>query len=305
MRHFDCVSRKFLFVSSLVFVMICSADDTANRISTLCMREFEFDYCGLLATNRGGVRGLSFNVENLKNKTDIQLREDFQKALESLECSVLKSDISLFDQSLMSVQCMLEGLFNEALSNGCKFARLFALITRVEYAFVRLAEFHDIPILSDKIITSTIPDKYFELKHAKRSTAVRVRRFRDLIRISVAIKNYKRRRNKLPDSIAELDLPEYVIVPSRGVKCYYQHENDVWMLWYSGASFWIKSQNFNSYIPEMDVGRVSKFPYPEMLFLSSDFSLKRRILFEGGDINAENDLWRCRMIEGELSPIRK
>lgn len=304
MNWFDCLKRKLLFVSSLVLAMICSADGSANRISSLCMREFEFDYCGLLATNRGGVKGLFFDIEKLKYKTDIPLREDFQKVLEGLECSAVKSDVSAFEQSLTSVQRMLEGLFNEALSDKCKFARLFALITRVEYTFVRISELNGVAFLSEEIIISTIPDKYFELDYAKRSAAVRVRRFRDLIRVSVAIKNYERIRNKLPDSIGELDLPECIIAPSRGVKCYYQHENDVWVLRYSGSCFRPGPQDFNSYVPEMDIGRISRFPYPEILFLSSDFSLKRRMLFYGETINAKNNQWRCRMIGGELNPVR-
>ena len=287
-RMCEMNNRGWVFALLLIVSVQSLSEVSENQIFALCKKELEFDYNGLFVTNVYSSVELAINTKTLKNRTDIVLREALQHALEHLEAAASKDDSRQYTQATKSIQSLLDNLFYESVSNKCAFARLDASIERLEYSLVRILEIHRSSLLNDEQIVALIPDSYSSANRATYSKGMRVMKFRDMIRIGVAIEDYRRRMGRLPVSLGELELAEDITNNMvRGMKFYYQCENGIWMLRYSGSSCPVE---FNVYIPELDVGKISRWPYSECLFLSSDFALKRQQLFSGMVINVNNKM---------------
>ena len=124
-----------------------------------------------------------------------------------------------------------------------------------------------------------------------------VKKFRDMILIGLSLKNWREENAHYPESLGVLSracsLPQISNME-------YVHSNGVWQLFCPYRRGMKNVAPFNVYIPIITRSMETDWPLGKSLWLSSDFSQKRRSLFVDGVLNESNKVWRCSLINGRI-----
>lgn len=178
-------------------------------------------------------------------------------------------------------------------------------IERVEYSLVRILE-KDAMALTVKDVLNVLPDNLFieELQETEMGEVwdyfYMTKKFRDLIMIGVSLNRWKYKNADYPKEIASLielsnvDLQNII----------YEKKDGMWQLYYHPKKWMENMAPFNVYVPVITKSLESDWPLSKCLWLSSDFSLKRSLLLRNGELNADNKIWGCRLIDGRIRKLK-
>ena len=84
----------------------------------------------------------------------------------------------------------------------------------------------------------------------------------------------------------------------------YEKKDGMWQLYYHPKKWMKNIAPFNVYVPVITKSLESDWPLSKCLWLSSDFSLKRSLLLRNGELNADNKIWGCRLIDGRIRKLK-
>ena len=177
-------------------------------------------------------------------------------------------------------------------------------IEKLEYSLVRVMEAEGEKPLTTEEVMKLLPDALFEIDFKLCKWAVyesdyfdRVKTFRDMITLGIALNKWRREHGGYPNS---LDLLYKTDDRLRVSHIEYDHQHGIWQL-FCPSKWWMKNvAPFNVYIPVITRNSETDWPLVKCLWLSSDFSKKRRQLFVDGVINDDNETWRCRLVNGRI-----
>ena len=180
-------------------------------------------------------------------------------------------------------------------------ARLHMAFT--EYALVRICESMQAE-LSRSDVQEILPDRMFDEKvNPKMKGRVdELRMFRDMICVAFLVKKFKREAGRLPDSLSDLDCGW--VTEKYGRTAEYSRKDGVWQLFLPGAKGGVNKAPFNVYVPSVLDPGVRFWPQNRCLWLSSDFSSKRKAIFENGVLVQSGGSWSCELADGELGGAR-
>lgn len=177
-------------------------------------------------------------------------------------------------------------------------------IESLEYAIVRVMEADcAMPITAEEVM-EVLPDALFDVDIKSCSWACYgskyfrgVKAFRDMIVIGIAINEWKRRQGRYPKSLA--DVKE---VAHQKQFLEYDCRDGVWQLFCPDKRWVNNISPFNVYVPSItrDRSNPTDWPGSGSLWLSSDYSEKRRRLWRDRIINKDDETWRCRLVNGRL-----
>ena len=170
-------------------------------------------------------------------------------------------------------------------------------ILQVEYMIARLIERKNGLGVDNGLINYLLPDTLFESDNKLDQRFLkRYKRFRDLLIVAGTIVKYVNKKGCVPADIEEVRLLAGIDdnIVSEDIR--YSCENGEWQLvgCVKGARM---CRRFNVYVPFLDARRYV-WEGGDMVFLSSDFSKKRRQLFVGETLNAGTP-WACKL-DGDM-----
>ena len=295
------VGRIVVFVFGCVFACLCGRAALPSETAYSDARSFyeerlRFDFCGIngaLQLDRGfpqqGV--LQYYVQA---KPDVLKRDrEFYAALRQLELSASKRAA---DAEIDAMASLLKSLRSRANARD-----YWQYLSSVEYSLVRLAQMKNRSLGIDAI-ERLLPDSAFGIERRSRypSKGEMHMAFRNMIAVSWALENWQSMFGTLPKDLSQLGLDARWLKGIGGADIEYRVVNGVWQLFSPGAPGGIDKGRFNEYIPVMDAPGVRFWPQSSCLWLSSEYSAKRRQLYETGTLYDAKSPCACKLERGRV-----
>lgn len=302
----------FVYASALFVWM--SADGgvpsppSLDDVVSLYRRETHFDFCGngcgcAMRQEHTGRMVDGIEVVFGLRYGDVQyddyfFRIDVQNELERLETACRRGDGS--SNTLVQFSRRLLALKHGASTNACDKTRLLMCVERVEYLLARVVESGDGGAIGTAGILALLPDELFlSGRQGDRETFFKFKMFRNFLVIGERIFEFKWRHGRLPTSLAELSGVAELLRVGNGMRVRYEVQADVWQLMCGGERSIDGKLVFNAYVPLLRGRPECRWPLGRCIWLSSDFSEKRRQLYHQGELN-QGTPWACRMVEGRV-----
>ena len=295
----------------------CHSDaDLLAALKSLPVSEYEdfmakakaYDYCGLDSKDeRFPVRdiGSREKVGRIGDALYFQELVRFQSALERMERSSVRNDRLAFTNAMNHVRGLLAGQMDGCIDPKVRFPSgiFIRCLEKTEYALLRSLERRGECIRPDvRDIVRTLPDVFFDNSFGKCSwmsgTSPRLfalKTFRDMIAVSCLIVKYGLENGRLPHGLDDV-MGDGLVSGIDGFL--YSCRGESWQL------FFPKSPKaamlpFNVYVPSV-FRNTEGWPVPMGLWLSSDFSEKRRELYITGRLNETYPEWECVFVDGKI-----
>ena len=296
---------------------VAASDALFGEYVSFKARELCFTYCGIAGKGTNGLWGAGTAASKelprwlpaywVSERAVFVEIKDFQALLERLEESFRRGDEKMFHEYADRIRDTLRGQKEKCLSPTLRYriSVYFRNIEKTEYSLARMIEapaggirltVGDVKnMLGDYLFTNDF--KACTWMVVGDETGLRYRRFRDMLATGLLIRRWQAEKGSLPASLRDIaaspgaeniDLSQFV----------YSREGDVWQLF---SCFVRNGRNlapFNAYIPVISRGRPTDWPNPDGLWLSSDFSDKRRRLYETGSLNDGDPKWHYRLENG-------
>ena len=287
-----------LAVPCFVVQSACAVTSIAD-MKALREKEFAFEYCGIDS------RHCDFSVSESDRQLQrlIDLKGDcFDLSTNLLvKCSLIEASCftkrSGTERYMLELATLLEKFACESRTNAVVRNAYWRWICQVEYMVARMAEKENECCIDSDAIAKLLSDGLFVSDNkVERRFLDRCKRFRDLLIVANDINRFKIKYGRLPDRF-ELEECVYAGAKYLNEEVRYSCKDDDWQL--IGCSKSAKIQrDFNVYVPFLDARRYV-WPQSDIVFLSSDFSRKRRRLFDGEILN-EGTYWACKLEKCQL-----
>lgn len=182
---------------------------------------------------------------------------------------------------------------------------LWNYVSSVEYSLLRILDggFDKINI---KKIENVLPPELYVWKskiseNSHRSAAHKA--FKNMIVIAWKLSEWKRNHGSYPAVLKDLDIDSKWLNGIGGADIEYETRNGIWQLFSPGARGGKNKCEFNHYVPVMDAPGVRFWPQSSCLWLSPDFSEKRRCLYETGILySLSESRCACKLEHGGIFP---
>ena len=294
-----------------------------KRVSThSCWNEYKaiskesrmFDYMGsadfAVESNRASLSHFTNlfgnGVMNVDGICMCTLIAQYQKLLVDFENEFMRNKGFERVSRLRALKAHLEVQKNSCVHPEVRFpiALFRESIEKLEYSLVRVMEADgENPLMIEEVM-KLLPDALFEIDFKLCKWAAyepdyfdRVKTFRNMITLGITLNKWRREHGEYPNSLDFLDRTDYRLRISH---IEYDHRPGIWQL-FCPSKWWMKNlAPFNVYIPVITRNNETDWPLGKCVWLSSDFSKKRRRLFVNGVINADNETWRCRLVDGRI-----
>lgn len=299
----------------------CHSDaDLLAALKSLPVSEYEdfmakakaYDYCGLDA------KGEQFPVRDIGSREKagrigdalyFQMLVRFQSALEGMERASVGNDRLTFTNALNRVHGLLAEQRDGCIDPKVRFpSGIFVrCLEKTEYALLRCLERRGECVRPNACdVAYALPDVFFDNSFGKCSwmsgTSPRLfalKTFRDMIAMSCRILRYDTENGRLPHGLD--DVMGDGLVGGMG-DFLYSCRGRSWQL------FFPKSPKaamlpFNVYVPSI-FRNTEGWPVPMGLWISSDFSMKRRVLYRTGHLNESFPEWECVFVDGKIRKPR-
>lgn len=295
----------------------CRSDaDLLAALKSLPVSEYEdfiakaraYDYCGLDAKDKWfPVREIGIHEKAGRIGDALYFRElvRFQSALERMEQSSVGNDSLAFSNAVDHVRGLLAGQRDGCVDPKARFPSgiFMRCLERTEYALLRCLERRGECVRPDaRDIVHALPDVFFDNSLDKCSwmsgTSPRLsmlKAFRDMVAISCDIVKYDLENGRLPRGL------EDIVDGSCGNSMndfLYAYRGKTWQLFFPRSPLAVKLP-FNVYVPSV-FRNTEGWPVPMGLWVSSDFSEKRRELYLKGCLNEAYPEWECVFVDGKI-----
>ena len=254
-----------------------------------------FDYCGIsgIVHPERGVYCESFLKFWVKEEPDrIQREKEFYVALKRFEAAATGG------QSAAAAACEV-GRQLLVMKDFAKSSFLWWQVSSVEYSLLRILDSETSQVGIPEIETA-LPDGLFdELGKLRQSERCKMHKaFRNMIVVSWALKAAKKDKGGVPKELRDLGLDEKWLAGVDGAALEYRVVDGVWQLFSPGAPGGKDKGRFNEYVPVMHAPGVRFWPQASCLWLSSEYSAKRRHLYETGTLYDAKSPCACRLEGG-------
>ena len=232
--------------------------------------------------------------------------EQYPVAIADLESALLLNEKANRTTSLSIVQNSLALQKGFCTNSDVRFPMVYFRrnIESLEYAIVRTMEAECAMPITGEEVMEVLPDELFDIDMTSCSWTCYspkylrgVKTFREMIVTGIAINEWKRKHGRYPKSLT--DIKENV---HQKQFMEYDCRDGIWQLFCPGKK-WVRNIfPFNVYVPSImrDRSNPTDWPSCESIWLSSDYSEKRRRLWCDGIINKDDEKWRCRLVNGRL-----
>ncbi len=299
----------------------CRSDaDLLAALKSLPASEYEdfiakakaYDYCGLDAKDKWfPVREIGSHEKagRIGDALYFLMLVRFQSALERMEQSSVGNDNLAFSNAVDHVRGLLVGQRNGCIDHRVRFPSgiFMRCLERTEYALLRCLERRGEcvrPVASD--IVHALPDVLFDKSPDKCSwmsgglpRLSTLKTFRDMIAVACLITKYGLERGRIPHGLDDVMGDGLVSGMDRFL---YSCRGESWQLFFPKSPLAAKLP-FNVYVPSVFRG-TEGWPVPMGLWLSSDFSMKRRVLYCTGHLNDGFPEWECVFVDGKIKKPR-
>lgn len=173
-------------------------------------------------------------------------------------------------------------------------------VSSVEYSLLRVVN-SGVGTLGLQDIDRILPDSMFLETSPRSGISARIaahRAFRNMIGIACALGNWKRKHGSYPGGQEELGIDGKWLGGIGGSKIEYEVRDGIWQLFSPGARGGKNKCKFNEYVPVMDAPGVRFWPQSSCLWLSSEYSAKRRRLYETGTLYDATSPCACKLERG-------
>ena len=291
--------KKNMGLFALVPIAIAMALDAdalgIDEAKELYCESLRFNYCGtngVVRPERGvpheKVLPLMLKHQEDKVKRDIEFYEllkRFEVASMERGSSVLGEGVDV-GRRLMSFKADVDTL------------SFWGYVSLAEYSLIRIIESGTVEIgIND--IENVLPDGLFKSKsnggrYPDREAVHKA--FKNMIVVAWALGRWKRDHGSFPESIRELDVEDKWLKGILGADLEYRVVNGVWQLFSPGAPEGKDRGRFNEYVPDMCAAHF--WPQSSCLWLSSEYSAKRRHLYETGTLYDAKSPCGCKLEGG-------
>lgn len=293
-----------------------SDEDLLAALKSLPSSEYEdfmakataYDYCGLDAKDeRLPLRDIGSREKARRIGDALYFQElvRFQSALERMEQSSVGNDCLAFANAVNHVRGLLVGQRDGCVDPKARFPSgiFMRCLEKTEYALLRCLERRGECVRpAARDIVHTLPDVLFDNSLDKCSwmsgTSPRLstlKVFRDMIAISCDIVKHNLENGRLPrgledivDRSCENSMNDFL----------YACRGKSWQLFFPKSPLAVKLP-FNVYVPSV-FRNTEGWPVPMGLWVSSDFSEKRRELYLKGCLNEAYPEWECVFVDGKI-----
>lgn len=290
----------------LAVIVLVIATTKAGEILTLdeaksfYNERLRFDYCGVggeAHLERGENLGCLLQVL-IKTKADLICKEKkFYELLKSFEVAAIRDDFQ-DDGVSHKIGSSLKSLKKQTSTvSGWD-----AMVSSVEYSILRIISSGS-NTLNPSLIDSLLPESLFE-EHIKRigspnRDAVH-KAFKNMIIVAMALDDWKRNSGSFPSDLSALKLEDKWRIGIDGAEIVYEMNNGVWQLFSPGGRGGKNIGKFNEYVPVMYAPGIRFWPQSSCLWLSSDYSEKRRRLYEHGKLYDFSSPCACKLENGGI-----
>lgn len=291
-RQIKMAALGVLLAASAVSAVRAPDVERMRNFYAECLR---FDYCG---TN-GIVRPTRGILKEGRVVFDAYVRPD-----------VVQRDISFYRalgrfEMLAYVQRPAEDRSEEIrqlLSSRAEVGDIEWLqyVSSVEYSLLRVVN-SGVGTLGLQDIDRILPDSMFLETSPRSGISARIaahRAFRNMIGIACALGEWKRTHGSYPGGLKELGIDGKWLGGIGGSKIEYEVRDGIWQLFSPGARGGKNKCKFNEYVPVMDAPGVRFWPQSSCLWLSSEYSAKRRRLYETGTLYDATSPCACKLERG-------
>ena len=285
----------FAVVSIAVALVLYAEALGVDEAKVLYCENLRFDYCGtngIVRPERGvpheKVLPLLLKYQEEKVKRDIE----FYKLLERFEATAMERGSIVLDDGVEVGRRLMSFKADENT------LMLWRYISQAEYSLIRIIESGTVEIgIND--IENVLPDGLFRTeskgsRYPDRETVHKA--FRNMIVIAWTLGRWKRDHGSFPESIRELDVEDKWLKGILGADLEYRVVNGVWQLFSPGAPGGKDRGRFNEYVPDMCAAHF--WPQSSCLWLSSEYSAKRRHLYETGTLYDAKSPCGCKLEGG-------
>lgn len=197
-----------------------------------------------------------------------------------LECAAEGDDALGMTNAISAVSRLLD-----TLSQGEGREIVAQALEMVSFSIVRLMQGRCAVAFDAATLDLLLPERFFVADDMPRS----LKTFKRMIVIAGCIEKYRRKRETLPITLDETEVPECHRKCAYGRDIEYDHSEKAWVL-RCACDSWCGGLDFDEYLPGILSDR-KKFP----LFLSSSFSQKRRDVFSGEWAFTSDERLTCRI----------
>ena len=270
--------------------------ETSKTFYNECLR---FDYCGtngVLRIERGESHEKVLPVM-VRFQPDVVLRDkEFYEMLRRFEVSMLAGMGCHHGDGREIGRWLLE--FKK---QGNQLA-LWNYASSVEYSLLRILD-SGIDKISISEIDDILPAGLYAVK-PKRSEdpcrGVAHKIFKNMIVIAWKLGEWKRNHGSYPAELQALGLDDKWLSGIGGSDIEYEMKDGIWQLFSPGARGGKNKCVFNEYVPVMDAPGVRFWPQSSCLWLSSDYSEKRLLLYEHGKLYDSASPCACKLENGGI-----
>lgn len=289
-------------IRTFAVLLIAGGAFAAEDFDIDCAREFyaerlRFDYCGTngVVLSARGIPQDGMLLYKLQKKPDVIRRDrDFYVALKRFELAALAGKQPLEEGEEVARQVLL-------FRNRMEQWDLWQYVSCVEYSLLRVLDSGATTIaISD--IERVLPDGLFkELQCVRNPGRGAVHKaFKNMIVISWALGKWKREHESLPEDLNVLGLEKKWLCGVGGASIEYETKDGIWQLFSPGARGGKNKAQFNVYVPVMHAPGIRFWPQASCLWLSSDYSEKRKRLYETGILYDPESSCACKLERGGI-----
>lgn len=258
----------------------------------------KFDYCGtngIVRTERGEPHEKVLQAMVHFQPEVVQRDKCFYEMLRRFEVSALTGKVGRHRDGREIGRWLLAFRKQEKHQGA-----LWNYVSSVDYSLLRILDsgFDKISIME---IDSILPAELYagesgHLDDSRRRGAHGG--FKNMIVIAWHLSEWKRTHGSYPKGLEELSIDGKWLGGIGGSKIEYEVRDGIWQLFSPGARGGKNKCKFNEYVPVMDAPGVRFWPQSSCLWLSSDFSAKRRHLYETGTLYDAESPCACKLERG-------